>query len=362
MLTLRKACLPALLAGLVLVTGCGPKEVSVIFTNETAGDLDVAVVGPASIRPFPPIQRLPKGKFVEFQIRIDSRDMPATLTWKAGNHEGALLFVRGEKPESPVRILPAMKVVRKKPEDKAFDACVTSALSEFKTVQGAMQEAGVVNWKSITDCWVKALASGKAAEKALKARGGLRPDSDLDFRQQNRLAKNLVWTVAEAFWQIGQRYETGKHGAKADIPAAACYYVKSYRLGSRRAGELIAALKRRTEARFLRIFRDSLGSRQVIRHDGKRLYFEHKFVLLALQEDGLHYKIQVKYEKTVEHVVGNVPYTRDLNLFGSSIDFGRLVLKSNPTMEWPKDLKALWETLGILRGLRSLDLVFAGEA
>ena len=352
-------------AGLVLgllLAGCQPKSGTVVITNETPESLEVALLAPGVVEPFPPIQPVSGGS-VTFTFHLAPEELPAALIWKAGDYERQIPISGSSESKQTlrVRILPGKKLVRTRPQEHVIDSHVLSALDYLQRIRSAWRSPGAGTNQAAAGYWQRALdAAGRARSSVAALAKGLGKDKDASVRHAETVVHNLVLTIADGFVRVGERCETGTRTTGKDVLKAACYYVKADRLGCYRARAKRRDLERAAKGEFERIFKAHLTHDAVARLNREPPPgFTHKFTSVHCGSRSLHYRIEYKevfYREGNRHVrtkarSGEVQYAEDL-IAGRYISLGGLALKAESYRSWPKELAQLWRAIGVLADVR----------
>ena len=366
--TQRVVLVVSVLAGLA-VAGCKGQG-KLTFTNQSSEALEVAVLGPGLIEPFPP--RVPlaaapgassggaaEPPSVSFTVTLAPQEMPTSLSWKASGAQGFIPVTAPEDIGKDILItrgkLDAGKSVT--PKEQIFDTQVESSLALFSRARDALASPSPQTWTAVAEDWDKALQHAREAEASLKA---LASDPNTAGHREG-LLRNLTLTIADGYVRVGQAHESAQRGADGNLLKAACNYVKADALGCFRVKAIRAALRERVRAEFRSTFLARLGQDKVEKQGGQPMTSAtHRFSALTLERDGMRYTVEettVKLlaggkmgeEKT--HRGGTVAYGQDL-LPGSSVQLGDLQLESEPTKAWPRQLRRLWRALGVLEDAR----------
>ena len=220
-----------------------------------------------------------------------------------------------------------------------------------------MPGASPETWTQIAEDWDRAVEFSRQAAESLKKI----PGDPNTGGHRKLLVRNLLLTIADGYVRVGLNHEKGAAQADRNSLKAACNYVKADGLDCFRVGAIRAAFRKKTQTTFLSAFLARLGRNKVEANDGRPMTSAtHRFSSLTLKRDGLHFEI----EETIVELApdgkmvgkpryhrGVVPYREDF-VPGSSIQFGCLQLESQANASWPKQLRRMWRTLGVLEEAR----------
>lgn len=366
---MRSLCRIAVAAGMGLAAlspGCEPKSGSITFVNETDQTLELALLAPGVLDPFPPIRRAagqPGGGPVTFRFDLAAEEVPAALIWKAGDYERELPITGStdKKASWTIRIRPGTERVRSRPQEHVIDSHVLAALDRFQRVRAAWQSPTSETNGEVAGQWEAALESARQAQAAVQAlQERLGRERDDAVQHAAKLVHNLALTIADGFVRVGERYETGSQWTRKDSVKAACYYVKADGLHCHRAGAKRRDLNRSAKRQFVELLNAHLKTDRVSQINRESVPgFTHRFTSVSFGGEGLHWQLEIKsivyrdgerYTQT-DHRSGTVRYAEDMYV-GRYITLGGLAMKTESYRPWPGELLALWKTIAVLEGAR----------